>query len=591
MEKDTPALRKNRDLFVSLYAIVFLYVLHLKMKHQVSYEDDYEYSILFFSTFTFDRQKFTEYTERIHMAYEYSQHENGAGNKIPIESLKPAEGIPLPTFHLVTWYMHYGWPTMQNASGEEIPVISERTQVVLEQYTIENPSGKSLGLSTFIDKNIRGYKYAAEVRFTLLAALRKLYHEAPQEFHDQYPFPLEQLTLRPKGNRGVKKPESVQKPTKPTENLRRQLRSNHDAPLSDEPEDPDEDEVLELDEETILNLFGPIPVQLADETIERDDTDIVPDNPISHSWNSLREEMIADDTDDGEDLDDPVRMYLKEIGRIPLLSSQEEIALAIQMENGKRERTKPFALQHIRVILAAEQAQRHFTEANLRLVVSVAKKYVGRGLSLLDLIQEGNIGLIRAVEKFDYTKGYKFSTYGTWWIRQSITRAIADKARTIRVPVYMIENINRLAHTSRQLLQELGREPNENEIAEAMQVTPKYVREIVKASLQPLSLELPLGEEEDSHLGDYIEDKSRTPAEATSHQLLREQVKDVLGDLTQREQEVLRLRFGLADGRSRTLEEVGKEFGVTRERIRQIEARALTKLRHPSRKRKLKDFW
>jgi RNA polymerase primary sigma factor len=311
----------------------------------------------------------------------------------------------------------------------------------------------------------------------------------------------------------------------------------------------------------------------------------------SHKWDELREGVSAMTADLESGLDDPVRMYLREIGRVPLLSAIEEVMLAKRMERGKLERQKPLAQQSFRVIVDGEEAQRRLTEANLRLVVSVAKKYIGRGMSLLDLIQEGNIGLIRAVEKFDYTKGYKFSTYATWWIRQAITRAIADQARTIRIPVHMVETINRLIRISRRLLQDLGREPTSEEIAEEMQISPEKVREIIKISQEPVSLETPIGEEDDSHLGDFIEDHGAlAPADAASHQLLREQVKDALNGLTQREQEVLRLRFGLDDGRSRTLEEVGKEFRVTRERIRQIEAKALRKLRHPSRSRRLKDY-
>jgi RNA polymerase primary sigma factor len=301
-----------------------------------------------------------------------------------------------------------------------------------------------------------------------------------------------------------------------------------------------------------------------------------------------------------ETVDDPVRMYLREIGRVPLLCAAEEVHYAIAMEKGEhamldltqRVRISPEERARLEAeVECGELARRRLTEANLRLVVSVAKKYIGRGMSLLDLIQEGNIGLIRAVEKFDYTKGYKFSTYATWWIRQAITRAIADQARTIRIPVHMVETINKLIRTSRRLLQELGRDPTSEEIAEEMGIPPEKVREIVKVSQEPVSLETPIGEEEDSHLGDFIEDHSTVaPAEAASHQLLKEQVEDVLYSLGDRERRVLQLRFGLDDGRSRTLEEVGREFGVTRERVRQIEAKALRKLRHPTRSKKLKDY-
>ena len=276
---------------------------------------------------------------------------------------------------------------------------------------------------------------------------------------------------------------------------------------------------------------------------------------------------------EGVSIEDPVRMYLKEIGKVPLLTADEEISLAKRMENGD------------------ENAKKRLAEANLRLVVSIAKRYVGRGMLFLDLIQEGNLGLIKAVEKFDYRKGYKFSTYATWWIRQAITRAIADQARTIRIPVHMVETINKLIRVSRQLLQELGREPQPEEIAKEMNMSVDRVREILKISQEPVSLETPIGEEEDSHLGDFIQDDNvPVPADAAAFTLLKEQLVEVLGTLTEREQKVLRLRFGLDDGRARTLEEVGKEFNVTRERIRQIEAKALRKLRHPSRSRKLKDY-
>ena len=276
---------------------------------------------------------------------------------------------------------------------------------------------------------------------------------------------------------------------------------------------------------------------------------------------------------DGISIEDPVRMYLKEIGKVPLLSADEEVELAKRMAEGD------------------EDAKKRLAEANLRLVVSIAKRYVGRGMLFLDLIQEGNLGLIKAVEKFDYHKGFKFSTYATWWIRQAITRAIADQARTIRIPVHMVETINKLIRVSRQLLQELGREPTPEEIAEEMDMPVDRVREILKISQEPVSLETPIGEEEDSHLGDFIQDDNvPVPADAAAFTLLKEQLVEVLSTLTDREQKVLRLRFGLDDGRARTLEEVGKEFNVTRERIRQIEAKALRKLRHPSRSRKLKDY-
>ncbi|MCY0900753.1 MAG: RNA polymerase sigma factor RpoD [Firmicutes bacterium] len=275
----------------------------------------------------------------------------------------------------------------------------------------------------------------------------------------------------------------------------------------------------------------------------------------------------------GIKINDPVRMYLKEIGRVPLLSADNEIELAKRIEAGD------------------EEAKRRLAEANLRLVVSIAKRYVGRGMLFLDLIQEGNMGLIKAVEKFDYRKGYKFSTYATWWIRQAITRAIADQARTIRIPVHMVETINKLIRISRQLLQELGREPSAEEIATEMDMSPEKVREIQKIAQEPVSLETPIGEEDDSHLGDFIpDDDALAPADAAAYELLKEQLEDVLDTLTEREENVLRLRFGLDDGRTRTLEEVGKVFGVTRERIRQIEAKALRKLRHPSRSKRLKDF-
>ena len=288
---------------------------------------------------------------------------------------------------------------------------------------------------------------------------------------------------------------------------------------------------------------------------------------------------------EGINIDDPVRMYLKEIGRVPLLSATEEITLAKAIEKGNA----PDATEED--IKAGTIAKKKLTDANLRLVVSIAKRYVGRGMLFLDLIQEGNLGLLKAVDKFDYSKGYKFSTYATWWIRQAITRAIADQARTIRIPVHMVETINKLIRVSRQLLQELGREPLPEEIAKEMDMPVERVREILKISQEPVSLETPIGEEEDSHLGDFIQDDNvPVPAEAAAQTLLKEQLDEVLDTLTEREQKVLRLRFGMNDGRARTLEEVGREFDVTRERIRQIEAKALRKLRHPSRSRKLRDY-
>ena len=304
-----------------------------------------------------------------------------------------------------------------------------------------------------------------------------------------------------------------------------------------------------------------------------DDDGDVEDDIILSDEDDIDIEKIDLSVPDGIGLEDPVRMYLKEIGKVPLLSAEEEIEYAQRMEEGD------------------EEAKKRLAEANLRLVVSIAKRYVGRGMQFLDLIQEGNLGLIKAVEKFDYRKGYKFSTYATWWIRQAITRAIADQARTIRIPVHMVETINKLVRVQRQLLQELGREPSSEEIAETMDIPVERVREIQKISQEPVSLETPIGEEEDSHLGDFIQDDNvPVPAEAAASTLLKEQLVEVLGTLTEREQKVLRLRFGMDDGRARTLEEVGKEFNVTRERIRQIEAKALRKLRHPSRSRKLKDY-
>ena len=337
---------------------------------------------------------------------------------------------------------------------------------------------------------------------------------------------------------------------------------------------------VQLDEEKtekvidLLEASGVDVLRISDDKDDADDDALILE--LEESGEVPDEDEIENidlSVPDGVSIDDSVRMYLKEIGKVPLLSADEEVELAKRMENGDIEAKKKLA------------------EANLRLVVSIAKRYVGRGMLFLDLIQEGNLGLIKAVEKFDYKKGYKFSTYATWWIRQAITRAIADQARTIRIPVHMVETINKYVRVQRQLLQELGREPQPEEIAKHMNMPVDRVREIQKISLEPVSLETPIGEEEDSHLGDFIQDDNvPVPAEAAAFTLLREQLDEVLGTLTEREQKVLKLRFGLEDGRARTLEEVGKEFKVTRERIRQIEAKALRKLRHPSRSRKLKDY-
>lgn len=319
---------------------------------------------------------------------------------------------------------------------------------------------------------------------------------------------------------------------------------------------------MELEPERIEKIY---------EYLERQSIDVL--GNIEEEEEEEEENELDLSLPEGINIDDPVRMYLKEIGKVSLLTAEEEIDLAKRMEAGE------------------EEAKRKLAEANLRLVVSIAKRYVGRGMLFLDLIQEGNLGLIKAVEKFDYRKGYKFSTYATWWIRQAITRAIADQARTIRIPVHMVETINKLIRISRQLLQELGREPQPEEIAKEMGMPVAKVREIMKIAQEPVSLETPIGEEEDSHLGDFIPDEDvPVPSEAAAFTLLKEQLIDVLDTLTEREQKVLRLRFGLDDGRARTLEEVGKEFNVTRERIRQIEAKALRKLRHPSRSKKLKDY-
>jgi RNA polymerase primary sigma factor len=369
---------------------------------------------------------------------------------------------------------------------------------------------------------------------------------------------------------------------------------------------------MNLDEEKMEKVLDFLEANKVDVLRISDGDDEDDDDIILDDEDEVEVEKIDLSVPEGVSVEDPVRMYLKEIGKVPLLSADEEIELAQKMEAGSvavekipllKERLAETGDEQEKEEIQAEikalqldvdrgsDAKKRLAEANLRLVVSIAKRYVGRGMLFLDLIQEGNLGLIKAVEKFDYRKGYKFSTYATWWIRQAITRAIADQARTIRIPVHMVETINKLIRVSRQLLQELGREPTPEEIAEEMKMPVERVREILKISQEPVSLETPIGEEEDSHLGDFIKDDNvPVPADAATFTLLKEQLEEVLGTLTEREQKVLTLRFGLEDGRARTLEEVGKEFNVTRERIRQIEAKALRKLRHPSRSRKLKDY-
>ena len=363
---------------------------------------------------------------------------------------------------------------------------------------------------------------------------------------------------------------------------------------------------IELDSDQMEKIYDSLESLSIEIGSEEDILPEIPDDidpPLDEIVDIEEEELVDPNTlVDSFAIDDPVRMYLKEIGKVPLLSPEEEIDLAQKMSSGNLAQEQLDSAEEgslsaeetaqLKALLKeGEKAKQKLAEANLRLVVSIAKRYVGRGMLFLDLIQEGNLGLIKAVEKFDYTKGYKFSTYATWWIRQAITRAIADQARTIRIPVHMVETINKVIRVSRQLLQELGHDPSPEEIADEMAMPVDKVREILKIAQEPVSLETPIGEEEDSHLGDFIPDEGASePSEAASFTLLKEQLVDVLGTLTPREEKVLKLRFGIEDGRTRTLEEVGREFNVTRERIRQIEAKALRKLRHPSRSKKLKDF-
>ena len=364
---------------------------------------------------------------------------------------------------------------------------------------------------------------------------------------------------------------------------------------------------LDLDGDQMDRIYDSL-ADLGIDIVTEDFTNDIPEDmePAMEEIAEIEEEELVDPNSlvDSFNIDDPVRMYLKEIGKVPLLTADQEVELATAMSAGREAKERLAELEESgetlpedemaalkKQLKAGERAKQQLAEANLRLVVSIAKRYVGRGMLFLDLIQEGNLGLIKAVEKFDYTKGYKFSTYATWWIRQAITRAIADQARTIRIPVHMVETINKVIRVSRQLLQELGHDPSPEEISEEMNMPVDKVREILKIAQEPVSLETPIGEEEDSHLGDFIPDEGASePSEAASFTLLKEQLVDVLSTLTPREEKVLKLRFGIEDGRTRTLEEVGKEFNVTRERIRQIEAKALRKLRHPSRSKKLKDF-